>query len=105
MHISSDHTFCMRAFKEGRVARSTWMDSCSRERQVCASAASIARNSKGNVRSIELHGSKVQVKSYSKTREEKTTPFSVKLTRSLVTYQAGVLQQRIRCTCWSLNQP
>ena len=65
MHVSSGHTFCMRAFKDGRVARSTWIDSCSRERQVCARAASSARNSKGSVRSIELHGSKVELKSYS----------------------------------------
>lgn len=44
----------MRDFRAGRVARSTWIDSCSRDRQVCASAASSARSSKGSVRSMEL---------------------------------------------------
>lgn len=48
----------MRAFREGRVARSTWIDSCSRERQVWARAASSALSSKGSVLSIELHNAK-----------------------------------------------
>jgi len=50
----SKPTFCMRDFSAGRVVRSTWIDSCSRDRQVCAKAASKARSSKGNVRSMEL---------------------------------------------------
>jgi len=44
----------MRDLSAGRVARSTWIDSCSRDLQVCAKAASKARSSNGNVRSMEL---------------------------------------------------
>ena len=47
-------TFCMRALRDGNVARSTWIDSSSKERQVWARAASSALSSKGSVLSIEL---------------------------------------------------